>query len=498
MAQSRLKNNRRLEEEEKQSVAMLGDAPMAPTGPTGRGGDTVLAQDALLAAEGVQDTARLAGREGRILGSKPVQKVANLAQKANQINAPQAVANIAKGSQLARLGSMLTPAGLYTAADLITGAVREDGRGLTEMVADALGGLIGRQMYGGGDGFGDNEGMRALAMENQRREAAGEAALSASESVAFLRGMDSNQAPQSLQPPPEDVPVGSFVSPEGENIGMFEGQPNAPITQQQLDAMAGQMVDTGASFISGGLTDASGQTIPGPAGRPEGMKPFIDQSGQVAFADPETANMMNTLAGKEAQENRSAQQKFLASEAAKQMSNRQLQAIQNSAYSQASKDLQDRLAKSSEDRRSSKSDFNTAVSDRDRRAARGEGMSMADLVDIAEGNAPGASPRQVARGMKVQQLNGINPFTGNKIADEEEDRRRQADFDDARIASLLKEDPTRLEEVQAQADALLDNYMGQDGEGMTDQEREDLRRNLIIRLLLPNLDYFDNPFAPTE
>jgi hypothetical protein len=252
--------------------------------------------------------------------------------------------------------------------------------------------------------------------------------------------------------------------------------------------MAGQMVDTGASFISGGLTDASGQTIPGAAGKPEGMRPFIDQSGQVAFADPETANTMNALAGKEAQENIAAQQRFLASDAAKEMSNRQLQAVRDSTYSQESKAREDRLG--------AKSDFNTALSDRDRRAERGEGTSMADLVDIAKGNARGASPRDVARGSKVAESLGINPLTGNKLADEEDDRRRQAEFDDARIASLMQEDPTRMEEVTSQVDALLDGYTGQDGQGMDEKELDDLRRQMIFKLLNPNADIIDNPFAP--
>ena len=235
------------------------------------------------------------------------------------------------------------------------------------------------------------------------------------------------------------------------------------------------------------MTDESGRTIAGPAGRPEGMKPFIDQSGQVAFADPETANRMNALAGKEAQENRAAQQRFLASDAAKEMSNRQLNSVINSTYSQESKAREDRLA--------SKPDFNDAVRDEDRRAARGEGTSMADLVDMAKGNAKDATPREVARGAKVAESNGINPLTGNKIEDEEDDRRRQADFDDARIASLTQEDPTKLQEVQSQVDALLDGYSGQAGDDMTEKERDDLRRQMIFKLLNPNADIYENPFA---
>ena len=548
------------------------------------------------------------------------------------------------GSNAARLGSLTSPLALYTLADMGTAMYRDDGRGLSEMGGDAIGGAVGKMMYGSGDGYGDNDGMRTLAQENERREAAGEAALSAPESVAFLESLNPSgvtpsanntnsttnstmapeftpsltsddlsgnpyasmvlgqqtatqgaekakisksldatgavkdldkseemqtmreenarreaqglpnlsapesgqflnavnpetfnalnekfqnqdqqvvnnfiaqqqaqqaqqaQAGQGAQAPnlqqalaptgnlpfgggaaPQGSLIGGYQAPDGQNIGMFQGQPNAPIGQAQLDSLSGQMVESGAPFISGGMTDESGRTIAGPAGRPEGMKPFIDQSGQVAFADPETANRMNALAGKEAQENRAAQQRFLASDAAKEMSNRQLNAVINSTYSQESKAREDRLA--------SKPDFNDAVSDRDRRAARGEGTSTADLVDMAKGNAKDATPREVARGAKVAESNGINPLTGNKIEDEEDDRRRQADFDDARIASLTQEDPTKLQEVQSQVDALLDGYSGQAGDDMTEKERDDLRRQMIFKLLNPNADIYENPFA---
>ena len=58
------------------------------------------------------------------------------------------------------------------------------------MGGDAIGGAVGKMMYGSGDGYGDNDGMRTLAQENERREASGEAALSASESVAFLKSLN--------------------------------------------------------------------------------------------------------------------------------------------------------------------------------------------------------------------------------------------------------------------------------------------------------------------
>ena len=53
-----------------------------------------------------------------------------------------------------------------------------------------------------------------------------------------------------------------------------------------------------------------------------------------------------------------------------------------------------------------------SVSDRDRRAARGDGISMADQVDMAKANARGATPREVARGNQVANALGLDLKTG--------------------------------------------------------------------------------------
>jgi len=53
-----------------------------------------------------------------------------------------------------------------------------------------------------------------------------------------------------------------------------------------------------------------------------------------------------------------------------------------------------------------------AISDRDRRAARGDGISMADQVDMAKANDPDATPREVARGNQVANALGVDLKTG--------------------------------------------------------------------------------------
>ena len=60
-------------------------------------------------------------------------------------------------------------------------------------------------------------------------------------------------------------------------------------------------------------------------------------------------------------------------------------------------------------------DFGEAISDRDRRAARGDGISMADQVDMAKANARGATPREVARGNQVANALGVDLKTGQPL-----------------------------------------------------------------------------------
>ena len=56
-----------------------------------------------------------------------------------------------------------------------------------------------------------------------------------------------------------------------------------------------------------------------------------------------------------------------------------------------------------------------AISDRDRRAARGDGISMADQVDMAKANARGATPSEVARGNQVANALGVDLKTGQPL-----------------------------------------------------------------------------------
>jgi len=78
-------------------------------------------------------------------------------------------------------------------------------------------------------------------------------------------------------------------------------------------------------------------------------------------------------------------------------------------------DQMNELSAQREARLDARPDFGEAVSDRDRRAARGDGISMADQVDMAKANARGASPREVARGNQVASKLGVDLKTGQSL-----------------------------------------------------------------------------------
>jgi hypothetical protein len=90
-----------------------------------------------------------------------------------------------------------------------------------------------------------------------------------------------------------------------------------------------------------------------------------------------------------------------------------------SPYEQASIDRQRKIggtgsyagdSAAQQNRIANRPDFNEAISDRDRRAARGEGLSQADLRDLAKGSARGASTGDRARALQIQQRSGMGAF----------------------------------------------------------------------------------------
>ena len=137
-----------------------------------------------------------------------------------------------------------------------------------------------------------------------------------------------------------------------------------------------------------------------------------------------------------------------------------------SAYEQASMDREARIA--------AKPDFNATFG--------GSAASASDGLSDSQRN------KIYGRGSKEAEMSkaGINPQTGRRYAEEEEEGRRQNEYDDARIASLGKTDPTKLQEAKGQVLAIMESM---DFNG--DQAQRDSTYRQLLMGLLGNMDTFD-------
>ncbi len=228
----------------------------------------------------------------------------------------------------------------------------------------------------------------------------------------------------------------------------------APVVQtpnaQTMDSITGTGIDRlglDPSVTAFGPVDPNVQTIQGvdetmnqqallPEGLtasspiPEGLVKAIGPDGKMILASPAEAARLNAIELQTQKDDRAVQQKFLASDKAREFSNRQIRSaiMGDGQYGRES------LAR--EQRQADRPDFFEAqtravgtVTDRERRAARGEGMSDADRRDIAKANQKGANAGDVARGIKVAGLNNVDVKTGESLNKKDTRRPDQVEQD---------------------------------------------------------------------
>jgi hypothetical protein len=274
----------------------------------------------------------------RSVGGAPVIKPA---QVTSVRTVPQGgpPALLGKPSALARGAG---PLALYSLADL--GVEQMTGQGISSRIGEGLGGLIGSAIYG-------DTSQPAFTQEE----------LAQMQTYEQAQGLPPIQleALERLSPQPE----ATFTLPSGEVRSIMPGQ------------------DVASAF-----------------GRESGRPmTFQVDGGEVTVPSAQAIQTMNL--GEQAAA-RQAQQEFLASPAAREMSNRMLRSVMyNDPYAQASAE---RVA-----RMEAKPDFNRAVSDRERRGT-GE-MSMASATKLTGGD------RDKARAMIELQRQGRDPMTGKEV-----------------------------------------------------------------------------------
>jgi hypothetical protein len=212
--------------------------------------------------------------------------------------------------------------------------------------------------------------------------------------IESITGVEQAQEQAQEQAP---RPEATFLSADGTTKKIYPGEsisskfPNTPDTP----LIGTPIVEGQPTFQGTNLPDGIGFQR-----APEGMVKAIGPDGKMVFSTPEDANKLNAAYAAENTANTRAQQEFLASPAAREMSNRMLQSVMyNDPYAQASAE---RVA-----RMEAKPDFNRAVSDRERRGT-GE-MSMASATKLTGGD------RDKARAMIELQRQGRDPMTGKEV-----------------------------------------------------------------------------------
>ena len=214
-------------------------------------------------------------------------------------------------------------------------------------------------------------------------------------------------------------------------IGEIESTPTLDVAKERLrisneQEAAGQpSIDT---YISPGREGTTyGGTIVGttPGGAiefaPEGenlIRTMDPTSGEVVFADPQTVARFaddfqaKRLADQQAQQ--SAIQELAGSDIGFQRMEQQRSGFQAASDARQARAMQP-------------STFMDSISDADRRAAGGQ-LSQADLRDLAQAQAKGATPGDVQRGLEIQQRAGMGDFL------QEDALRKRIEVMDAQLA----------------------------------------------------------------
>jgi hypothetical protein len=437
------------------------------------------------------------GKTGRIVGSRPVQAISNVANKLN----PNLIKNAGTAARLSRLASVANPvSGFATLADVVTSGVREDGKGLYELFGEQLGSDIGKsqlqaQGFRTDDGFGSNNKMRTLDLMNKRREEEGLPALSASESVSFLNSLTPSEddkvdnlqkALQSVPDTPQVVP-GTLPTAEeaGQRLidaakefypGAFPAEapaapavPAAPalpdpartgLTTEQMQGLSPDALQAiRTPSIPESVTSAEVPAGLGPmqfidreTGAPldpevvkrvqdAGMERFLAQG---AFPAPEAPASLPPMG--EAETRARLQQRFGAPTIS------QLQSVAQPQETERDARVQDR------DRRPGESQTQRDTRLANEKVTRSVSAQGRRFTDSELRRAFGDDGYQEAR---IKDANGINPFTNKTYADEKLERENLIADTEARkrTGTDTSDSPTQvIEDARAQAEAMAELY----------------------------------------
>jgi hypothetical protein len=265
-------------------------------------------------------------------------------------------------------------------------------------------------------------------------------------------------APQAQ--PPAEVPgipqygdlVGSYKDKDGRNVGIFEGMPMRNeqgeltyIGDDQVAAMQDKMDAQGAPVISG---------------KKEGnLVPFIDNMGNVQYGDKQTANGMNAIEAEYQREDKEAHQKFLQSDAAKEMTARSLQ------NARADVAAQNEASRAREARMNARPDFN---------APRRGATDSADGLTAAQRRRMYPNPADAERSKRGILPDGTSMEAARKAAELKQKETQ------ARIDALKEKDPSKYEANVEVVNGLMD---GPQFENLDDAQKARVKTIMMMELM---------------
>ena len=264
------------------------------------------------------------------------------------------------------------------------------------------------------------------------------------------------QAPQAQAPgiPQQGDLVGSYQDSEGRNVGIFEGQSLRNkdgeltyINNEQLSDLENRMDAQGAPVISG---EREGNLVP-----------FMDNMGNVQYGDRQTANGMNAIEAQYQQEDKAAHQRFLQSDAAKQMTARSLD---NARADVATRNAQ---SQAREDRMDARPDFMKARPGVSNSIESGDGLTDAERRKIFP------NPADAARSKA-----GLRP-DGSSMADANAQAELKRQETQARINALKERDPSKYEANIEVVNGIMD---GPQFKGLDDAQKAKVKTLLMLEL----------------
>ena len=276
-----------------------------------------------------------------------------------------------------------------------------------------------------------------------------------------LQSIEGMPAENPQEPKTGDL-IGSYQDSQGRNVGIFEGMPLRDkntgevtyINQDQLNSLENSMDNAGMPVISG---TKEGNLVPA-----------IDRdTGALVYANEDQAGRMNAATAQQKTEDRAAQISSINNFIESGESNRRIQAAQAAGPEQRFVSSYDQDSAARQARASEPSTFNDTFKSVN---SGSDGLSDAQRSKIY---GRGTSEYE-------QSKAGINPRTGNSIAQENAEQQQINEYRQVQIDNIKKSSPDKYDDAKSTAESIVssDSYSG-----LNPDEKQKVKDALILQIL---------------